>query len=1253
MITGGVGGAVQVMHENKGLVGDLRREGLNDNEIQQVFEKYAKNTEVLEFLNASLAEEMANLENKDYTRDKIDLAEEERSGRIDPSVRRALAAERMTKAEFKPTDVIAQTDLTPEQTKILEGRLAQIDEEVRQLSNQKANITVQMNMAVDEESRRLLEGQLDRVDNQIFEKDVERLALLIGPQFSTEEATMGEGGGVVYRASKTKFDSSKISGETFVTPDKAKAEQWKKSQGYSHLEELQISPTANILKRQDIPKKFVRIEDGYNFTSLDDQAELIKYAKEKGYDGIEDYSTLPDGSTIDREIIIINPKILTDKISKTGEGKTPKQIGAVSPNAKVSLKAGALEHAKNVSMRRQLEQFKEGVRAGKKVAQAEIKTYQRYLMNAVASSKVLTPQQQKRLLNSLPSINSEKSFAKKVAKLETAMAALETANLTRIFRDASYKVLKQASESKRLDANTKALFDKLIALSNEQGVDPDSFQEEYTAGDIEAVLKYDVASLSQPFTPLPSLEQTYFDLQGLFNKGIDNLKAERAAIKLERETKQAAIIADLAGKRKKEKFDVNAPSKQFKKGEKTWHTWDTGGLTLYTRMKLLARNSSAPLGQSTIVKTFNTYKASRTFENVGYYFEQKFKMAMQKVYGLNTAGELFEKCASDTTEPIDISFEKEIPGTGEIDEEGNRVPGTEETERVVLTLSRGQLRKKWMEWQRPAGRRTLINKHGYTEDTIAEFEKVMTAQDFEFVKEQFKLYDEAYNLMAPLYKKLTGKNLPYEEFYSHLFTFSNQDAGTSIVDVMAKQGGQAAFFDPKLTDDTIFKTATGASSGLRNVSDIDAMSKYLRDAAYFMGYAELTNDLNYYFGKTNHDVRANVEKYFGKSMLKGLDYEIQRLLAGGVVRETNPSFEWVDNFANPVVRAWLSSPVQMPKQLINMFAYAAKMPPKNFVEGLGDLPRAIASGDINRILGTAFMQRRMEAGFEYEIARIRRMAEEAGKILGLDSGKANFSNVTLYLMKLGDRGSIAAGGWALYKYNTEVLKMDEKAALDDVIEFSTSTMQSLDLDQLPPALVSDNALVRLYTRFKQANYQYMNLERETIANWAKTGPLKAAKQLFIIHSLLPMLFQFIASGFKFHAPEMARAAVLGHWNEFVVIDTWIANTAGWIWGTFMDAEYPGWTGDTNLVNWVGKQVQKTLENVKEIMDSGGLDYEDTVKAIKELAGASAPIGGAVSGAVRYAATVAGGVGRALDGEYVDTMRNFIGFSDYIVEKEEE
>ena len=1155
-ITGGAGGGVQVMKENRGLIGEWRKAGFTDEEIDIVMPVLAKaeaaQQNIQKMYVNKLTQQYSRVQDQKYIRGKEPLTDKEKSGKMDPKVRRAMKAKTLSETDQggRPTDIAdPTTEAVPGANNAVKGRINQLDTENADLETERAELEA-------EQERRETPAVL------LEEKDI----------LPKDKA---KGKGVTEKNVAKSLKGRPMVGET----DKK------------------------------IQKRIDQIDD-----------EIFNRDVEKL--GLE-----------------LGPLF-------SAEGAEP---GA---RVKVSLKAGVLAHAQNLAMRRQLQKFREGLKAGKKTTKAQIRTLQRYVMATINASEVLTDTQKKRMLKSIPKVNTQRSFEKQISALETQIAQLETINLKKIFTDAAYNVLKRAGNAKNMDADTKKLFDKLIALSKEPGSDPEVFQKEFDADNLEAVFKFDVATLDSPYASLDVLKQIYFDLQGLMNEGINNLKAEKKSLKEAKAKSKEEITKDITGDKKALKYDINN-QKQIKKKKGVKRTWFTGDLSLFSRIKILSRNSKEVMGKSFIENFFDTFKARQVYETVYQAFGPRIKEATERIYGLKNLREVQEKWFKDMAEDHIVFWEVPIAGTGEVDPDtGQIIEGTEEMETRSAHLTRAELRKRWMEWQRAAGRKTLTAQHGYTEDTILAMQDILTPQDMEFINEQFAIYSELYELMSPLYKHLTGKNLPFESFYSHLFTLGQQDPRSSAVDVMAAQGAQGGFFDRSLTEDDMFKHATGGSSGVRDVADIFAIEKYIRDVSYFMGYAEFTANMDNFL-KKDKDIRANIEYHFGEQMLAGIDFEVKRLLQGGVDYESNPSFKWLQDFTTPVVKAYLSNPVVGVKQLVSAFAYISEMPSFNFIEGMLDFPRAYASGDIKKLISTVFIQaRRGDTTFEREMKIAKQLAEDSGAIFGAGR-KISITDAMLQFMRMGDRGAMYFGGWAMYKYNTEVLKMSEQEALDHFVEFSRTTQQSSDVDQLPPVLSSRNAAVRLLTLFKQARYQYMNAMRVAIANRHRKGasPIQTAKRVVVMHSVLPMLFQFIASGFRFDMPEQLRAAVLGHFNDLVLIGGAIENTVSWVLNKVWDEYEPNWRNDSNMVDSMAKSFKKTMEGVAELMDAGSLDAEDTFDLIKEFATAVAPIGGTVSGAARYAATIGRGATRILDGEYIDGLKNMAGYSNYIVEKE--
>lgn len=144
-------------------------------------------------------------------------------------------------------------------------------------------------------------AQIDTLAKQLVSADTPELVTK-----TLDDAIVGKER-TVFRTSKTPFDKKLMQEDgVFTSPDKTFAEKWGKNLGYGPVEELKIASDAKILHIDDFPKKFIKEEDGYKYYSLDDQAEIIKYAKQNGYDGFESISLVPGGSKIEPEIAFWN-----------------------------------------------------------------------------------------------------------------------------------------------------------------------------------------------------------------------------------------------------------------------------------------------------------------------------------------------------------------------------------------------------------------------------------------------------------------------------------------------------------------------------------------------------------------------------------------------------------------------------------------------------------------------------------------------------------------------------------------------------------------------------------------------------------------------------------------------------------------------------------------------------------------------------------------------------------------------------------
>lgn len=1038
----------------------------------------------------------------------IVLGVEERFNYIDRNVARSKVAERLVEGglEEEPRTVATpQTEVIPGADLALKGRITQIDAEIQALENQKANVTVQLNMAADKDSQKLLAQQLEHVENQLFEKDAEKLAYQIGPQFSTEETTEG------------------------------------------------------------------------------------------------------------------------------------KQIGEVKPLAKVTLKAGALDQARNLAARQQLNKFKEGVKAGRQVTLAEVKALQRIVVNTITQSEVLTDTQKRRMLETIPAVQTETKMLSRVAGLELKIQELENANLRKTYERAIGQILKK-SVDKKFDAKTRDIFDRLLRLSKEAVLDPAEFQKKWAEEgmEFEDILSYDLAVLKSGQATLPELETIYEDFKSLFQEGVDKAKARRKMMQAEREAAIAQTKKDMAGEGIES--DPNAPERQG--GPRIW------GLNRYTFdtiVRRLANRSKARVGESAMERRFNTAKAVETSRGMRYVFSRKNLANYAKSFGLDNQAAVLDSMESDETTML--TFTWETGGEMVVDPLTGQETVADNRETHSVTLSKAQVRKRVMEWQRAVGRRALVKENMFTEELMQDMQDSLSAQDFEYINSQFQLYDELYRMVNSLYRKLRGTSLPYDEFYSHLFTKSGAEQQVSAIDTMLNDAKRPTFM-VSATEMSEFKRAKGGRA-LKAVSDIFAMDKYINDMSHFMGHATLIDDTQKIL--LSKDIRAVMETQYGESMTKFIEGKVDEFRRGKLQREANSAFSWIDDFRLRMVKGVLAvNPKIGVKQLVSTFAYLSDVPVVDFMKGLADLPRAIESGDIYKLTESFFMQTRGDT-YERDLVLLKQLSENAKKGQW-DFGKGTkFDHFLLGAMRLGDRGAIYAGGWALFKYDTEVRKMSEVDALRHFQEFTNKTQQSGDISQMPGEIASPNPWVRLLTTFKQAQYQYFNQYMDTIWNAKRMSPAEVGRKLFVYHAILPTVWQFAANAFRWDARDQLRALILGPAGELVIVGDALHNIVNWGWAKIYNEKDPGWQSNNDLLQSYAKDVGDTLDGFYSLFEKGGVTAEEGLTLVKDLASALTPALGAFAGIPKQAISMAEGFGDMEDGEYLKGLYHFLGYSDYAIE----
>ena len=313
------------------------------------------------------------------------------------------------------------------------------------------------------------------------------------------------------------------------------------------------------------------------------------------------------------------------------------------------------------------------------------------------------------------------------------------------------------------------------------------------------------------------------------------------------------------------------------------------------------------------------------------------------------------------------------------------------------------------------------------------------------------------------------------------------------------------------------------------------------------------------------------------------------------------------------------------KQLVSFIAYADEISTKDFVAGIIDFAKNPQRA--MKILASSEFLLNRGQNINIDIKDAAKFKND----FELFSSRPTFRNAMLVMVKLGDRGAIMFGGWAVYR--AELKKTGDPAKAMEVFERkSRETQQSGDIDQ--QSEFQRNAFLKLFTMFTSSQNQYFRQEMSAIRGFF-TGRMDRktiAKKIAIYHFVLPMLFQFVADGFRVDDDRQWRAAFLGSFNGVFILKDGMEFAARKL------------AGDDLFKNNapVFELIRDSFAAAADLMLSWG-DMEDFLDAMKEVL----EVGGRVGGLpIEQVFNLAEGVGELAEGDIVTGGLKTMGWSSY-------
>jgi hypothetical protein len=425
-----------------------------------------------------------------------------------------------------------------------------------------------------------------------------------------------------------------------------------------------------------------------------------------------------------------------------------------------------------------------------------------------------------------------------------------------------------------------------------------------------------------------------------------------------------------------------------------------------------------------------------------------------------------------------------------------------------------------------------FEKMGYTPDVreaITNYLKPEVKTWADWLRTEF--YPQYYPEINEVYKQLYFIDLPFNPNYSPM---SRDVEGAVDESVLGFRNSSARVMNPSLKE------------RVKNVNPIkiqdgdSVLAQYMAKMEHFKSFASTIQQLNTIF--KDGDVRESIRQTSGQDALNNIDQFIRDMAQNGVDRSNN--IQMIDKIRANFTTATLGlNPTITLKQMTAFPAYLAEIPTTEFFKGIG-IVLTNPKKAYDTLMKSPYMKDRYSSGFDRDMAVA--MARDYKKIMGTK----NLAAKLMFLVSLGDKGSILFGGYGAYNYHYNKAKKsglsDSEAnfiALREFEEITKKSQQSSNIEDLS-SFQRGGSIAKLMTMFKTSPMQYFRQERKAVRDFVRgNNRTKAAKRFMVYHFLLPSLFQYVASGFPGlmsdwddeDSEDMGRALSLGSLNGIFIV----------------------------------------------------------------------------------------------------------------------
>jgi DNA repair exonuclease SbcCD ATPase subunit len=928
--------------------------------------------------------------------------------------------------------------------------------------------------------------------------------------------------------------------------------QKKEDSARENRNEIETKQDENNKKISELEKENAEIQRALKKTDIEEDVAEMKTTLSKNRELISELKR--NNKALEKQRLKLNAEIentiaegekLGNERASLNEERSQLSEGIINENGRVDITAGGYKNAQLSALAKRLKAMQQGIKRGVRMARREIRDVQNSAIQMIKNS-AMSDKDKSSFLTTIRDLNSSEKFAKALPKLINKISELEERHNKKELINYINKMLKKAKPKKggktpqgKFNADIQKILDDISVAAK--------LNETEAYNEIEKI--FDSAG-DNPLTDEQTAKvRTLYDFGGMNGKKSSELLRNARAIRmLIEEGKIAGQFREQAKKEHKEKILAEAKESIIGDVEPTGNRKKN----LANEIKQAFRRFNViSEGWDGLMQIASLHDKDRKLTKLLDVFPSKMARIKGEMESFNKFAKMaMEALNCKNTKQFNARVKKDsiIRDVGTYtDANGNK---------VTLQASKAEMRKLYMEMQDPTLREQLKNNNGYTfrediqtapdvqsgneldilfnkndknhnmdfgildKSTEELIEENLDPEDLALIDAEFRFYKEYHGRLNAFYREKFGIDMPFNEFYSPIAR--ELDGGNKTEDWLNRESYQKSMIPGN------FKNRINSDKKIVLKNDIAVMQEHIANSEHFMAMDKFVTDANTIF--SNAEIRDIIRDKYGKNFLAILDKHLKDIANDGV-QSTHPEMGMIAKMRNMFTGAALGGRAKILfTQLTAIGVFSDTIPAKDFAVGVADFLRH--PRECTKILSESYLLKDRQNSINMEIKDIVRSQEFQAITRYKD-----FRNSLYFFTQIGDKWSIVAGGWAVYR---EALnRTGDKAKAMGAFERAVDTyQQSGHIDQLS-SWQRGGPFQKALTMFMSDQMKQLRMEvhavRDAILFKDAEHIGKAAKTVAIMHFILPTLVQFVANGFAWDDEDQLKAAILGPFTSIAVV----------------------------------------------------------------------------------------------------------------------